>query len=133
MKKHLRITVNGKDYDVLAEILDDSAPPPHAAAPGTPLIAAAAAVPPAPPPAPAPRHATLPAAAAGELRSPLAGKVVSIDAAVGTSVVAGQTVITLEAMKMNTLVAATAAGTVAAVHVKPGDSVEDGQLLMTLA
>jgi biotin carboxyl carrier protein len=131
MKKHLRITVNGKDYDVVAEIFDDSAAPPHAAVRSTPLIAAATAVPPAP--APAPPHATPAGAAVGEVRSPLAGKVVSIDAAVGTPVVAGQTVITLEAMKMNTLIAATAAGTVAAVHVKPGDGVEDGQLLMSLA
>jgi biotin carboxyl carrier protein len=84
----------------------------------------------APPP---PLRDTLRGAAAGEVLSPLAGKVVSIDAAVGTPVVAGQTVITLEAMKMNTLITATATGTVAAVHVLPGDGVEEGQLLMSLA
>jgi biotin carboxyl carrier protein len=129
MKKHLRITVNGKNYDVVAEILDDGAAPPSDAAPGTPLIAAAAAV--AVPPTPL--RNTPSDAAAGEVRSPLAGKVVSIDAAVSMPVAAGQTVITLEAMKMNHLISATAAGTVAAVHVRPGDSVEEGQLLMSLA
>lgn len=127
MKKHLRITVNGKSYEVLAEILDEGVASPHAATAGTPLIAAAAAVP------PAPLLAKPPGAAVGEVRSPLAGKVVSIDASIGTPVVAGQTVITLEAMKMNHLIFAAASGTVAAVHVKPGDGVEEGHLLMTLA
>ena len=124
MKKTLRISFNGKTFDVVAEILGaEDAPAPRAVAVAT---AAAAAQAPA-------VHAHAPAATgAGEVASPLAGKVVSIDAKVGTVVKTGQNVLTLEAMKMNTMVSAHADGTVAEVHVNAGDSVEEGQLLMTI-
>jgi len=59
--------------------------------------------------------------------------VVSADVAIGDTVAEGQTVITLEAMKMNTIVAATQAGTVTAILVKAGDAVEEGQVMVTLA
>jgi biotin carboxyl carrier protein len=129
MKKTLRISFNGKTYEVVAEILGEDDSSPSARPAGTPAAAAAAA-----PMGAAASSAPRPAAAggAGEIPSPLAGKVVSIDAKVGTPVKAGQGVITLEAMKMNTVVSAAADGIVAAVHVTPGDSVEEGQLLMTL-
>lgn len=126
MKKTLRITFNGKVYDVVAELLDEdgSAPAPVAA----PVAASAAAA----PSAPAPTTSAPAAGGAGEIPSPLAGKVVSIEAKIGASVAAGQGVLTLEAMKMNTVVSAPAGGTVKAIHVNPGDSVEEGQLLITL-
>lgn len=125
MKKTLRITVNGKTYDVIAEILGEEAPAPRSA-PAADVAASSAA-------AAAPPRPIAPAGGPGGILSPLAGKVVSIDAGVGTVVAAGQKVITLEAMKMNTIIAAAVGGTVAAVHVHAGDSVEEGQLLMTLA
>ena len=74
-----------------------------------------------------------PAAGAGSVPSPLAGKVVSISVNVGDSVKEGDTVIVLEAMKMNTLVTAPATGTVSAILVKPGDAVEEGQALVTIS
>jgi len=134
MKKTLRITFNGKSYDVVAEIIGDDvsvAPAPRPAAPRPSAPRGAAAATPAPV-APAPKPAAAPAAGAGDLPSPLAGKVVSIDAPVGTAVAEGQTVITLEAMKMNTTVPAPCAGTITAVHVNAGDSVEEGQALLTI-
>lgn len=130
MKKLLRITVNGKVFDVEAELLD---------VPGTPAAskpagaARAASSAPVTAPAPSEKTTTAPVAGDGDIASPLAGKVVSIDAPVGTAVKAGTKVITLEAMKMNTIISAPADGTVKAVHVAPGDSVEEGQLLMSLA
>lgn len=128
MKKTLRISFNGKTYDVVAELLDDAAPTGHAPA-SPPAMAASAAV----PASAAPAAARAPAAeGAGQIPSPLAGKVVSINAAVGTRVKAGEPVITLEAMKMNTIVSSSVDGTVASVHVNPGDSVDEGQLLITL-
>ncbi|MDZ7592497.1 MAG: acetyl-CoA carboxylase biotin carboxyl carrier protein subunit [Rubrivivax sp.] len=119
-------------YDVVAEIFDDipsntPIPPTPALRSAAPVGGSAAVAAAAPPPRSAP-----PAAGAGEIRAPLSGKVVSIDAAPGASVAAGQTVLTLEAMKMNTLITTPAAGTVAAVHVRPGDGVEEGQLLMQI-
>lgn len=130
MKKTLRISFNGKSYDVVAELLGEDG-----VAPTTPASsgAAAAAVAATPTSAPVPAAPSAPAAGgAGDIPSPLAGKVVSIDATVGTAVKAGQAVMTLEAMKMNTVVSAPADGTVSAVHVNPGDGVEEGQLLMSL-
>lgn len=127
MKKTLRISFNGKTFLVEAEVLGEDESPSRST--GTRATAAAAA---ASTPVAAPTSAPLAAAGAGDVPSPLAGKVVSIDAKVGSTVKAGDAVVTLEAMKMNTVVSAPVGGTVAAVHVNPGDSVEEGQVLMTL-
>ena len=126
--KKLRITVDGKVFDVSVELLDQvssttaaPAPAPVAApAPAAPVAATA----PAPAPAPAPA-----AAGAGDVPSPLAGKVVSLDVAAGASVKAGDQILTLEAMKMNTIIYAPASGTLTAFCVNPGDTVQEGQAL----
>ena len=126
--KKLRITVDGKVFDVSVELLDQvssttaaPAPAPVAApAPAAPVAAPAQA--PAPAPAPA-------AAGAGDVPSPLAGKVVSLDVAAGASVKAGDQILTLEAMKMNTIIYAPASGTLTAFCVNPGDTVQEGQAL----
>ncbi len=128
--KQLRITVDGKTYDVTVETLGSSTAP-VASAPA-PVRAAAPAAPAAPAPVPAaPKPAAAPAGA-NTIVAPLTAVVVSIDVAVGAKVAAGQKVATLEAMKMNTYVVASAAGEVASVVVKPGDSVQEGQALITL-
>lgn len=124
MRKQFRITVNGKSYDVVAEIINEGASAPASAAPAA-VGSASVAVPAAPKPA-------APAGGAGAVPCPLAGRVVAIDKPVGSSVQAGETLITLEAMKMNTTVSSPASGTVKAVHVSVGDSVEEGQILVTL-
>ncbi|MFI0896522.1 urea carboxylase [Streptomyces sp. NPDC020983] len=51
----------------------------------------------------------------------------------GDRVAAGQNLLTLEAMKMESPVAAPVAGRVSAVHVAPGDQVSPGTALLTLA
>lgn len=130
MKKTFRISVNGKSFDVVAEMLDDGGQPMQMAAPRSAGAARAARA--AAPAAAAPSSAPI-AAADGDVPSPLAGKVVSIDAPVGTAVKVGDQVITLEAMKMNTVVSSPVDGTVKAVHVQPGDGVEEGQPLLTIA
>ena len=50
----------------------------------------------------------------------------------GDQVVAGQKLMTLEAMKMETTIAAEADGKVAEVHVVAGTQVEAGDLLITM-
>lgn len=124
--KHLRITVEGKSYQVTVEKLDgvDS---PSASQP-----ASVARTAPATPVAAPPKQAT-PTAAAGDVTSPLAGIVKSIDVPVGSVVSTGDSVITLEAMKMFTSINAPSAGTVTAVHVKVGDAVDEGQPLYTIS
>lgn len=129
--KRLKVTVEGKSYEVEVEILDEGAveAAPRRGSSGassrvaTPVAAAK------PKPAPA-----APAPGGGHvIQSPLGAVVVSIDVNVGDAVTEGQQVVTLEAMKMNTIVTATAAGTVKAIHVKPGDGVEEAQALVELA
>jgi biotin carboxyl carrier protein len=124
----LRITIENRVYEVLVEIVGDGATP----APAAPASAAPAVVaPPAASPAPAPRPVAA-AAGSGEIASPLAGKVVSIEVKPGQRVAAGATLVTLEAMKMNTYVYAPRDGVVAALLVNPGDGVEEGAPLLRL-
>jgi biotin carboxyl carrier protein len=129
--KRLRITVEGKAYDVQVELLDeDTAPATPAPRRAAPTRAASPA--PVKAAAPAPKTAAAPAGD-GAVTSPLAAVVVSVDVAVGDAVAEGQKVVTLEAMKMNTIVSASAAGTVKAIHVAAGDGVEEGQALLEIA
>jgi biotin carboxyl carrier protein len=128
--KKLRVTVDGKSYDVTVEMLESPASAPAAATAPVAVVATASIA-----AAPAPVAPAAPAAGpapTGAVPSPLAGKVVSIDVKPGQTVTEGQQLLTLEAMKMNTFVYASKAGTVAAVHVHPGDAVEEGAALLTL-
>jgi geranyl-CoA carboxylase alpha subunit len=59
----------------------------------------------------------------GKLRASMNGRVVAIAVAVGDSVVSGQAMVTLEAMKMEHIHAAPIAGTVKAIHVSLGEQV----------
>lgn len=124
--KKLRITVDGKVFDVSVELLDQVSSTTAAPAPAPVAAPAPAASAPVAAPAPAPAPA---AAGAGDVPSPLAGKVVSLDVAAGASVKAGDQILTLEAMKMNTIIYAPASGTLTAFCVNPGDTVQEGQAL----
>jgi biotin carboxyl carrier protein len=128
--KKLRVTVDGKVYEVTVEMLDESneAGALPAVAPVAFPVASAAVVAPTIPPASA-----RPAAVAGAIKSPLAGKVASVDVKPGQEVNEGQQVMTLEAMKMNTYIYAPKMGRISTVQVKPGDAVEEGAVLMVIA
>jgi biotin carboxyl carrier protein len=67
------------------------------------------------------------------LYSPMPGRVVRIAVAAGEAVLAGQTLVVLEAMKMENEVIAAQPGTVLEVHVTPGAAVEANAKLITLA
>ncbi len=66
------------------------------------------------------------------LTAPIPGKVVAVKAAAGDEVAAGQSLVVLEAMKMENELAAEQPGRVVAVHVADGETVESGQLLIEL-
>lgn len=79
--------------------------------------------------------APVPASAAGgeNINAPLSGNIHSIKVSTGQRVNAGDVVMVLEAMKMETEVRATAAGNVAQILVKEGDSVQVGTPLLSLS
>jgi biotin carboxyl carrier protein len=131
MQKNFRITVDGRSYNVVVEDLDPGVP---AAAP--PPVAPAAVAAPAPAPVAAPPPAAVAASApagAGSIVAPLGGVVFSIDVPLGRDVAVGDKVATIEAMKMKTEVRAKVAGKVTAIAAKVNESVETGQVLMTVA
>lgn len=129
--KQLRITVDGKSYDVSVEVLEESNPAGTAPSAPAPVRSAVVRAPVAAPIA-APKP-TASAAGPGTVVSPLAGKVVSIDVAVGDAVNAGDRVATIEAMKMNTFIYAESDGTVAEVTAEPGQMVDEGAALLKLS
>ena len=67
-----------------------------------------------------------------ELRAPMNGKVVAVLVAVGDKVGKGQRLVVVEAMKMQQVMSAQAAGHVVRLAVKPGDQVATRQLLVEL-
>jgi 3-methylcrotonyl-CoA carboxylase alpha subunit len=73
------------------------------------------------------------AAAAGGLTTPLPGMVVAVPVAVGQQVAAGDTLMVIEAMKMEHTITAPYAGTVSALHFARGERVPEGSQLLELS
>ncbi len=69
----------------------------------------------------------------GSVMSPMPATVVSINAAPGQAVTEGETLIVLEAMKMELPIKAPRSGVVKAVHCAKGDLVQPGVNLLELA
>ncbi len=137
-------TLNGKQYEVELERMDDYAPIPRygeaPAAPAAPITAPAAApapvapapAPAAPAPAPAPVPAAAPSSGSTTIEAPMPGKILNVKVSAGQAVKFGEVVIIMEAMKMETEIVAPADGTVAQILVKAGDAVDTGAALVTL-
>jgi glutaconyl-CoA/methylmalonyl-CoA decarboxylase subunit gamma len=129
MRKHLRISLEGKVYDVVVEDLTE--------APGSTFYQTSSLGMPAAPAPVVPMTRTSPApngaVTENDKFAPLAGMIVEVNVRVGHSVKAGQQVLVLEAMKMKTAIGAHKDGTVTNLPVKVGDVVNSGQLLLTLS
>ena len=131
-----KVTLNNRTYEVEVEagqamLVDEYeayAPAPAA----TPAPAAAPA-----PVAAAPAAASVsaaPALAAGEVvKSPMPGNILKINVTVGQKVNEGETLLVLEAMKMENEIAAPKAGTVAQIIVSKGAVVETGAPLVVIS
>ncbi|SBT17227.1 Methylmalonyl-CoA carboxyltransferase 5S subunit [Marinomonas gallaica] len=82
---------------------------------------------------PAPSTSPAPAGGGGEdVPAPLAGNIFKILVSPGQQVAEGETLMIMEAMKMETEISAPKSGTVASIHVKEGDAVTVGQALLAI-
>lgn len=70
--------------------------------------------------------------AAGSLHAPMPGKVIRIDAEVGSVVDEGMILVVMEAMKMEHALRSPHSGTVTAIAFQPGDQVESGAVLVVV-
>ena len=116
------VELNGKKYVVEVERAESVAMP-HLPTPKH-TAAAQATVAPAAPKA---------AASANSITAPLPGSITAVNVKAGDAVKAGDTLLIIEAMKMENEVMAPADGTVKAVHVSAGQSVQQGDALIDLA
>jgi len=82
---------------------------------------------------PPPANAPAPATGGQPIPSPLAGNIFKIVVTHGQQVAAGEVLVILEAMKMETEVRAPSAGTIDQIVVREGDAVQVGETLATLA
>jgi len=123
------VTVNGNVYTVETEAPAAPAPKP-APAPKSEEPKAA----PAPAAAPAPKaEAPKAAPAAGvQVKSPLPGSIIKVLVNEGQAVKKGDTLLTLESMKMENPILAEQDGTVKQIAVTPGQNVMQDDLLIVL-
>ena len=124
--KSYTITVNGVAYAVTVEETTGGAAP--AAAPAMPKAPAQTAPMPAVPAA----KAASAGAGANKIEAGAAGKVFKIEVKTGQAVKKGDTVIILEAMKMEIPMVSPVDGTIASIDCAVGDAVEAGALLATV-
>ena len=113
-----KININGTDYVILIE--EDN---PHQ----VPKLASQDKAVPL-----APSFSSGFEAGTGELRAPIPGVIASIKVKEGDKVSKGQTIITLEAMKMESEIAAPADGVIGKISVKERSPVQEGDLLMII-
>ncbi len=118
-----------------------AAPAAAPAAPITPAPAAAPAAAPAPaaPAAPAKKEEPAPAAAPAPadtsgtaVKAPMPGMIIKYEKNVGDSVDAGETVVVIEAMKMENALPAPESGTIKAINFSSGDSVAKDDVLAVI-
>ena len=69
----------------------------------------------------------------GVVRSPMPGRILSVNISAGDMVKKGQPIFILESMKMENTIASSIDGTVTSVHVAVSDSVQHGQTLAEIA
>ena len=120
------VTVNGKVYEVETEAAAPAAKPAAKPAPVAPKAAPAAA------PKAEAKPAAAPAAGGVQVKSPLPGSVIKVLVAEGQAVKKGDTLLTLESMKMENAIMAEADGVVKQIAVTPGQNVMQDDLLIVL-
>jgi glutaconyl-CoA/methylmalonyl-CoA decarboxylase subunit gamma len=115
------ISVDGKDYRVELKQFGNRENQPVFKKADPPTAAAA--------PPPAEKKMKTPAVDSGAVKSPLPGMILEMHVAEGDPVKAGQTLLVLEAMKMENQIQAPHDGTVKKIYFRNGDTVAEGEVL----
>ena len=118
-----KVAVNGEEYTVEWEKPVEEKP--------VVKVQPVAAKPAAAPAAPAAAPAAAPVSG-NAIKTPLPGVIIDVKVNVGDTVKKGDTVVVLEAMKMENNINADRDGKVVAVQVAKGDTVADGAVLIVL-
>ena len=118
-----KVTVNGAEYNVEWEKPVEEKPV---------VKVQPVAAKPAVAPAPAAKPAAAAPAGGHCIKTPLPGVIIDVKVNVGDVVAKGQTVVVLEAMKMENNINADRDGKVTAIQVAKGDTVADGAVLVVL-
>ncbi len=119
----LNVTVNGQLYEIDVEVAEE-----ERAGPGPIIMGGGSGQTNS-----APTTASVPAASANSVVATLAGNVSKVLVEEGQEISAGEILMVLEAMKMETEITAPSDGTIGAILVGPGDAVSGGQVLIELA
>lgn len=120
-----KVSVNGTNYQV--ELEQDMAPKAV-----KPVQVARATYQATPQAAPAKVEQAAPAGNASPLKSPLPGVILDVKVREGDSVKEGQTIMILEAMKMENNIDAHKSGVIRTISKRQGDSVLEGDVLIII-
>ncbi len=110
-----KITLNGKEYEMEVELMDGSAPAPvKKEAPAKETVK---------------KEAPVSSSAAGAVNSPMPGTILKVNLREGDPVKAGESVVVLEAMKMENDITAPKDGKIVKLSVSKGQTVAAGEFL----
>ncbi|HCL90193.1 MAG TPA: acetyl-CoA carboxylase biotin carboxyl carrier protein subunit [Candidatus Atribacteria bacterium] len=125
MKKY-KINVNGQSYEVEVEEISGEI---------TPIVSAPApkaSVPKAPAPKAAAPKAPVESTGGEEINAPMPGKILQLKVKEGDSVSEGDTLLILEAMKMENEIFANTSGKIKNINVSVNDMVDTGDVLIII-
>jgi len=136
--RKFKITVDGKVYEVEVEEVGENKSSGGVISASQPVVSKAKEEPVKPEPAkgssssPAPSKASSVAVAGEEVVAPMPGKVLQLKVSEGDSVKDGDTLLILEAMKMENEIVANASGNIKKISVAVNDIVDTGDILMVI-
>lgn len=132
MKKY-KVYVNGEPFEVVIEEAEQAAGAQQPAAPAPQVQAAPVSKPAAPAAPPKAAEPAAPQTGGGlDVTAPMPGSILEIKVEVGAQVNAGDTLLILEAMKMENEITAPESGTVKSINITVGSSVNTGDLMLVI-
>ena len=132
-KVHVGVGASVNQGDALVDFEGLAVPQTAPVAPAAPAPKPAAAPAPAATSKSTPSPSAAPAAGAHTVDAPLPGTIKQVCVSVGQEIAAGDTVVVMEAMKMENNITAEFGGKVTAINVTVGDQVQSGQALVETA